>query len=83
MENECFPKDTNIMKEQHLQVLKLFSFLWFICHSRSYICLLITYFCNSSKVLSKNNIEQFSNRETHERIVYELNCNAKRGNILL
>ena len=77
MEDECFPKDTNIMKEHHLQVLKLFSFRWFIFHSISYVCLLKTYFCNSSKALWKNNIRQFSNRETHERIVYQLNCNAK------
>ena len=49
MEDECFPKDANLMKEHLPQVSNCFVFPWFICHSISYVCLSITSFCNSVK----------------------------------
>ena len=84
MEDECFPKDANLMKEHLPQVSNCFVFPWFICHSISYVCLSITSFCSFVKHFRGIQLKTAMFEKNCERIVYhQLNCNAKRGDVWL
>ena len=79
MEDECFPKDANLMEEHLPQVSNCFVFPRYICHYISYVCLSITSFCNSVKYLREKQLKitMFERKSRTHCISIELQC--KKG----
>ena len=55
-----------------------------ICHSMYHMFFFLFHLSQPfQKYFWYNNFERLSIKENHERIVYQLNCNAKRGDVCL